>query len=63
MLEVGDKVTTDFYQKEKGLVREVVSVTGGHRSESGYMVNAKDEKGRELRADMNWFTKINNPPV
>lgn len=58
MLEIGDKVTTDFYKKESNVIRTVTSISGGHRSESGYMVNVTDEQERELGADMNWFDLV-----
>lgn len=59
MLKVGDKVKTDFYQKDKDLVRIVTSVkryVGA--SESGYEVTTEDNLGRILSCDMNWYTKI-----
>jgi len=59
MLKVGDKVKTDFYPKDKDLVRTVTSVkryVGA--SESGYEVTTEDNLGRILKCDMNWYTKI-----
>lgn len=59
MLEVGDKVKTDFYPKDKELIRVVTNVkryVGA--SQSGYEVTTIDCKGRELSCDMDWYTKI-----
>ncbi len=58
MLKVGDVVKTDFYPKDKELLRKVICVTPYvGASESGYEVITKDEKGRKLSCDMNWYTK------
>lgn len=59
MLEVGDKVKTDYYKKDKELTRVVVNIkpyVGA--SESGYEVTTKDTLGRILSCDMNWYNKV-----
>ncbi len=58
MLKINDIVKTDFYKKDSELLRKVIKIkpyVGA--SESGYEVTTKDEKGRVLACDMNWYTK------
>jgi hypothetical protein len=57
MLKVGDKVKTEFYPKDRNLIRAVVGIkkyVGA--SQSGWEVTTKDGKGRLLSCDMDWYT-------
>ena len=55
-LKVGDKVKTTYYPKDSNLVREVIRIREyPGASESGWEVTTRDQKGRILSCDMNWY--------
>ena len=53
---VGDKVMTDFYKKDRHLVRTVTKVDRWC-SQTGWRVCTVDKFGRELNVDADWFTR------
>jgi hypothetical protein len=57
-LEIGDKVKTDYYPKDRELVRLVINVKPYiGASQSGYEVTTKDIHGRILSCDMDWYNR------
>ena len=55
---IGDKVKTDFYNKDKHLIRTVVKVfVPMFHCESGWFVHTIDTFGRHLKCDSNWYKK------
>lgn len=55
---IGDKVTTDFYKKDRALIRTVTKVyRPGYVCESGWLVETIDELRRILACDANWYRK------
>ncbi|WP_067517814.1 hypothetical protein [Endozoicomonas ascidiicola] len=52
----GDQVTTDFFPKEKDTLRKVVRCYRSIATESGWLVDTEDTKGKILKSlDANWF--------
>ena len=68
MLKVGDKVTTDYWQDEKSVVRKITAIGKDGSFGSGYFASAdnggicpccKKPFGTEIRnVDMAWFKKV-----
>lgn len=58
MFEIGDKVKTDYYVKDRHLVRTVTRVERVVPSQTGVFVTTRDEMGRELSCDSAWYHKV-----
>jgi hypothetical protein len=61
VIRVGSKVKTDFIEREKDKVREVLQInnSGTFNCESGIMVKAEGIPGTSDNGiDANWFTVI-----
>lgn len=58
---IGDLVVTDFYPKDRKLIRKVVKVyrTQG-ASQSGWTVSTKDEFGRIMSVDSDWYKRADH---
>jgi len=57
-IKVGDIVKTDYYPKDRDLLRRVIAVEKyAGASESGFEVTTKDQYGRMLACDANWYVK------
>jgi len=56
---VGDKVVTDFYPKDKDLVRSVIKVQAypSGYSQTNIMVTSSDRRNRTLECDAAWYSK------
>lgn len=53
----GDKVVTNFYPKDRALIRVVTKVYQRKVCKSGWFVTTRDEHGRVLDCDAHWYRK------
>ncbi len=54
----GDTVTTDFYSAGSRELWQVVKVSPAKKSQTGWWVTARSEKGWMLDADSAWFKPV-----